>query len=424
MSAGWWTQGIVCASLLSLTPLRVDWDMDNWFWDVIKWLLACIGHAGLWSVLYNNIHATAWPRLHRKTTEKITFLIILLPVVWVLTTLIGYRTISFESIYDFSPVAYFYGVGCICLGCFFFCQWVWRQCSLRSPPHLSNRSSRMVHVQSELGKPILRGRMAKLLDLIPGNQATHLLIESATFTLPRCPVELEGLKICQLSDLHLTGYLAPEYFMEVVRHANEFEPDLVVITGDLIDQPACLSWLERILPQLSAKNGVYYVLGNHDRRISDEALLRETLVRCHAIAAGGRWHELEINGARLLLAGNELPWYKGAESLPVRTESSDSNSPVLKVLISHSPDQVEWAKRHEFDLMFAGHTHGGQIRIPVVGPVVAPSRFGVKYCSGTFQIGPMLMHVSRGLSGEDLIRINCPPELGLFTLRSGEHGSP
>ena len=102
----------------------------------------------------------------------------------------------------------------------------------------------------------------------------------------------------------------------------------------------------------------------------------------------------------------------------MRHATSESNGPEFRVLMSHSPDQVNWAKPYQFDLMFAGHTHGGQIRLPLVGPLVAPSRFGVKYCAGTFQIGPMLMHVSRGLSGEDMIRINCPPELGLFTLRS------
>jgi predicted MPP superfamily phosphohydrolase len=392
--------------------------MDNWIWDIIKWILSFIGHLGLWFVVYDNIHATAWPRQHRKTTEKVTFLIISLPAIWVLTVLIGRHTISFDLIHEVSPAAYFYGVACIGLGCVFVCRWVWRISRSRLPASVTSRTSRMVNLQSELGKPIVHGRLARLLGYVPGNQATKLLVESSTIAVPGCPVELDGLRICQLSDLHFTGHLAPEYFLEVVRHANEFEPDLVLITGDIIDHPECLSWLERILTKLTATYGVYYVLGNHDRRISDEALLRTTLAGCQAIAAGGRWHELEINGARLLLAGNELPWYKGAESLPERSGVTDSKSPVLKILMSHSPDQVGWAKRHRFDLMFAGHTHGGQIRVPIVGPLVAPSRFGVKYCSGTFQIGPMLMHVSRGLSGEDMIRINCPPELGLFTIRS------
>ena len=66
--------------------------------------------------------------------------------------------------------------------------------------------------------------------------------------------------------------------------------------------------------------------------------------------------------------------------------------------------------------MLAGHTHGGQARIPVIGPFVAPSRFGVRYAGGTFMVGEMLMHVTRGISGDKCIRINCPPEVGLITL--------
>ena len=68
--------------------------------------------------------------------------------------------------------------------------------------------------------------------------------------------------------------------------------------------------------------------------------------------------------------------------------------------------------------MLAGHTHGGQIRLPIIGPIVAPSHFGVKYASGVFYESPTLVHVSRGVSGLDPIRINCPPEVTKITLRA------
>ncbi|MEM9413827.1 MAG: hypothetical protein AAGA30_22150, partial [Planctomycetota bacterium] len=84
-------------------------------------------------------------------------------------------------------------------------------------------------------------------------------------------------------------------------------------------------------------------------------------------------------------------------------------------------DQIEWARDNNFDLVFAGHTHGGQIAFPVVGPIVAPSKFGVLYASGTFQVGTTIMHVSRGISGDEAIRICSPPELGLFTVEPHEN---
>jgi predicted MPP superfamily phosphohydrolase len=79
--------------------------------------------------------------------------------------------------------------------------------------------------------------------------------------------------------------------------------------------------------------------------------------------------------------------------------------------LAHTPDQIEWARVHDFDLMLAGHTHGGQIQLPGFGAVLSPSRYGVEYAEGTFYEHPTLMHVSRGISGTRQLRLNCPPEL-------------
>jgi predicted MPP superfamily phosphohydrolase len=90
----------------------------------------------------------------------------------------------------------------------------------------------------------------------------------------------------------------------------------------------------------------------------------------------------------------------------------------FRILLSHSPDQIDWAIRQRFPLMLAGHTHGGQIVFPVIGPVVSPSKYGTKYAGGLFQVSGVVMHVSRGLSGEEPVRWNCPPELAILTLVS------
>ena len=118
-----------------------------------------------------------------------------------------------------------------------------------------------------------------------------------------------------------------------------------------------------------------------------------------------------------MLAGNERPWFGELPEVPRRTCDEDG-TPILRILLSHSPDQIPWARQQKFDLMFAGHTHGGQIRFPILGPIVAPSHFGVKYASGVFHESPTLLHVSRGVSGLDPIRINCLPEVTKITLRA------
>ncbi|MCA9227240.1 MAG: hypothetical protein KDA47_16570, partial [Planctomycetales bacterium] len=78
---------------------------------------------------------------------------------------------------------------------------------------------------------------------------------------------------------------------------------------------------------------------------------------------------------------------------------------------------IGWARQHGFDLMLAGHTHGGQIRFPWLGPVIAPSLYGAKYASGVFYEAPTLMHVSRGVAGLEPIRLNCRPEISRLVLR-------
>jgi predicted MPP superfamily phosphohydrolase len=89
----------------------------------------------------------------------------------------------------------------------------------------------------------------------------------------------------------------------------------------------------------------------------------------------------------------------------------------VRILLAHSPDQLSWARRNDIDLMLAGHTHGGQIRFPLIGPILAPSRYGVRYAAGTFYLPPVVMHVSRGISGLQPLRFNCPPELTKLVLR-------
>ena len=117
----------------------------------------------------------------------------------------------------------------------------------------------------------------------------------------------------------------------------------------------------------------------------------------------------------MLLAGNELPWFKPAAD--PRTFPPRSEVP-LRIVLAHSPDQLEWARQADGDLMLAGHTHGGQIRLPLIGPVLSPSLKGVHYASGLFYEPPTILNVSRGLSGEVPLRMNCTPEIVHLTLHA------
>jgi len=388
-------------------------------WDILSWSLIIIGHLGLWCSIYNCVHATAWTRTQRKLSEKVIFLIILLPMVWVLTILIGKWTTSLNAIYLVSKFAYGYGILCFAGSSLFVLRWGFRILTDRLPSAVIKQSTELIDIEKKVGTSLLHGVKSNLLGALPFNQIQKLAVERKTFALARCPKSLQGLRICQLSDLHFTGDIAPQFFEEVIRQANAFEPDLVMITGDIIDKLECLDWIDSILGMLRARVGIFYVLGNHDLRIRNEEILRSKMADRGIVAVNGEWHSIPIKDAVIQLSGNELPWYTGAEDLPIDPPGTNAApESTLKILLSHSPDQINWARKYDFDLILAGHTHGGQIRFPMIGPIVAPSYYGVKYCAGTFQIGGMLMHVSRGISADDPIRINCPPELGLFTIRA------
>jgi predicted MPP superfamily phosphohydrolase len=91
----------------------------------------------------------------------------------------------------------------------------------------------------------------------------------------------------------------------------------------------------------------------------------------------------------------------------------------FRLLLSHTPDNLPRAKREGVDLMLSGHVHGGQVVLPIFGPVYAPSRYGVKYASGVFHEPPTVLHVSRGLSGRHPLRFRCRPEVTRLVLRRG-----
>ena len=378
----------------------------------LKWILVLIGHTGIWCIVFNHIHASSFPRRQRKLTELLILFVVVVPVLLVAAKLLFDFSLQMAG---FTLWLKWYFYTAMVFGFFLTTRWFFRRLTTHLPPTVTHTGTRRFNIQGRLSQPLLAGTKANILGRIPFNQALDLSEESFEFSKPNLHPDLDGLRIVHLSDLHFTGCILPEYFQVVIEQANRFEPDLVFLTGDLIDNERCLDWLESILSQLQAQHGKYYILGNHDRRIEDESVLRNKLRAAGLIsAADGNWHDIPIGRALVRIAGNELPWYVHANELQPDAGMPNSD---LKMLLSHTPDQIGWARQHQFDFVFAGHTHGGQIRLPLIGPIVSPSRHGVKYCAGTFQFGDTVMHVNRGLSADEPIRILCPPELTLVTIR-------
>jgi uncharacterized protein len=385
---------------------------------LILLILATVaGHAALWIAFVNHIHGLALPRpLMRGLTACAYSWLAAGPVLlalWLLWAWPGPTGASAWLALPWGLVSY--GAFCCALAAGPLPLWFWQRLTVRRPWVLRSNHTASLDLAHTVSRSAAGGPWARLTRL-PGNEILRLDVNEKTIDVPGLPPALDELSIVHMSDLHFTGRVGQEYFREVVRLANELEPDLVALTGDLVDKSHCIPWVAPTLGRLFARYGAYYVLGNHDLRV-DVTRLRAELAAAGLIALGGTWRRVEIDGQSIALAGNELPWIAPTADVADCPRGPRSREP-FRVLLSHSPDQYAWARKQKFDLMLAGHTHGGQIQIPLLGPIVAPSRHGVRYASGTFYEPPTVLHVSRGLSGLLPLRINCRPELTKLVLRA------
>ncbi|WP_397571823.1 metallophosphoesterase [Schlesneria sp. T3-172] len=258
-----------------------------------------------------------------------------------------------------------------------------------------------------VGQKPMRG-----IALLPGNEQFTLEVSTKTYTLPRLPVEWDGLSILHLADTHFLGGVKRTYFERVCEEANGLKPDVILFTGDLLDDLSTLDWLPSTFGRLRAPLGKYFILGNHDWLVGAERI-RAELQRQGWIDLASQCIELRSpeKTRPLILAGDETPW------MGTHPDLSQVDPSHFRILLSHTPDNITWATEQGIDLMLAGHTHGGQIRLPILGPVYSPSRFGCRYASGVFWIDPTLMYVSRGISGREPVRYNCVPELTKLVLK-------
>ena len=253
-------------------------------------------------------------------------------------------------------------------------------------------------------------RPMRRLALLPGNDQFTIEVSTKTYMLPRLPRDWDGLSIVQFADTHFRGAVTRQFFEEVCDQAVALKPDIFVFTGDLLDDQQLLEWLPSTFGRLKAPLGQYFVLGNHDWYQDPNAIRRE-FERFGWVDLASRSIPITAPGktSSILIAGDETPW------MGTHPTISDDR---FCVLLSHTPDNISWARDHHIDLMLAGHTHGGQIRLPLFGPVYSPSSFGCRFASGVFWLEPTLLYVSRGISGREPIRYQCVPELVKLVLKS------
>lgn len=234
-------------------------------------------------------------------------------------------------------------------------------------------------------------------------------------SVPHLPEAFRGLRLVQLADLHYGSLVPLNVIRHVVRRANRLPRDVIVCTGDYVHERDGTAHIEQVWPvlaQLHAPSGVFSVLGNHDHWANTERSaywlkrtrqdLRHKSVR------------LERNRQPLWLAGAGDFWedHRPLDELLGQIPESD-----CRLVLAHNPDSADSDFTARVDLMLSGHTHGGQVSIPLLGPPVLPVR-NRNYTSGLKQSKRGTnVFISRGIGWALLpVRFNCLPEIVLLEL--------
>ena len=235
-------------------------------------------------------------------------------------------------------------------------------------------------------------------------------------TLPDLDPQFEGYRVAQISDLHMGHWINAERLDGVAALINEQNPDLVVITGDFVSYS--LKQVEEDmaagLQKISAADGVVAVLGNHDHWL-DPARVRSVLSKGGVRELANDVLTMHRGSATLHVAGVD-DILVGANDLNKVLEILPDDGPAI--LLAHEPDFAdESAESGRFGLQLSGHSHGGQILLPRLGPM--RGEMFRRYPLGRYQVGDMVQYTNPGIGTHVLrLRINCPPEITMVTLHA------
>lgn len=262
--------------------------------------------------------------------------------------------------------------------------------------------------------------------IIWGNKA--LMINEITIKNEKIPDNFSGFRIAQISDLHNAEFGKDN--KKLLSLLETCEPDIILLTGDLVDSrntdiEIAISFSEKA----SAIAPTYYVSGNHEARIDEYEDLTEGLENAGVQVLKNEIVLLEESGESICVAGMEDPsfvtdyLFGDSETVAINVLSElISDKDIFTILLSHRPELFDAYVECKADLVFSGHAHGGQFRLPFIGGIVAPNQgLFPEYDAGQFTEGSTNMIISRGIGNSILpFRINNRPEIVLVELKSEE----
>ena len=249
-------------------------------------------------------------------------------------------------------------------------------------------------------------------------QRTDFRVREIDVAVDDLPQDLEGVRLLHLSDIHLSAFLSEGELARVIDAARELRPHLAVVTGDLISMPgdpldACI----RQLARLQSDAGIFACMGNHERYAHAEAYTAEAGARAGIQFLRSHCRQFRFGSAVMNLAGvdyqslsEKSTYLRGAESLVTPG--------AFNVLLSHNPDVFPVAAQQGYNLLLAGHTHGGQVTIEILQQGINPARFFTPFVYGLYRAGGAAAYVTRGIGTIGIpARIGAPPEISVLRLR-------
>lgn len=267
--------------------------------------------------------------------------------------------------------------------------------------------------------------LTAILWIVWGNTALEL--NTYIMKSEDLPDVFDGYRIAHVSDLHNTEIGEDnEKLLEMIRTS---EPDIIVLTGDIIDsRNTDIEIALRFAENAVGIAPCYYVAGNHEARISNYDVLREGLIELGVVVLEDSGVEIEKAGEKITLLGVLDPSFQtdylfgdDATVMESKLQALTWDKDTYTILLSHRPELFDVYIENGIDLVFSGHAHGGQFRLPFVGGIVAPNQgLFPEYDSGLYSEGKTNMLVSRGIGNSILpFRFNNRPEVILVELRSG-----
>ncbi|GMW01375.1 MAG: hypothetical protein AMXMBFR84_25120 [Candidatus Hydrogenedentota bacterium] len=254
-------------------------------------------------------------------------------------------------------------------------------------------------------------------------EPNQLRVRRYTIGIRDLPLAMDGMRLLQISDTHCGPMMSMSFLHHVIDQANRISADAVLLTGDYVHRtPMAVEPGIGLFNALRSRCGAVAVLGNHDHWEGKEACVAMfkqvgiPLIDNRRVYLSANGFQSEYMPDSICVAGVGDLW---CDDVLMSEALAGVPLEMPRILLSHNPDVAETMDaQHRVDLMISGHTHGGQVRLPLLGTPIVPSRYGSKYAGGLCRGPRCRVLVSRGVGIAVLpVRFRVPPEIGLITLQ-------